>query len=75
MTRGKFQLIRKTEVNWNKNVREYTFIAVYNDGTPENKRFHKYIPMGSIDITVDNPNVQFELNKYYYVDFSEVQNG
>lgn len=46
--------------------------AVCSDETEENKRFHKYTPMGKIEMTVDNPNVSFEPGKEYYVDFSEV---
>lgn len=71
-TRGKFQCQSvKTFHGWN--VREYQFGTVCNDGTPENERFHKYTPSGTITIAVDNPNVNFEPGKYYYVDFSEVQ--
>jgi hypothetical protein len=53
--------------------REYEFFAVCNDGTPENDRFHKYTPSGSIRIAVDNPSVVFEPGKFYYVDFTEAQ--
>lgn len=72
MTRGKFQCLSKKEVHWNKEVRIYNFNAVCNDGTPENDRFHKYTPSGAIEITVDNPNVNFVPGKFYYVDFTEI---
>jgi len=72
MTRGKFQCYSDKRVYWNKDVHVYTFQAVCNDGTPENERFHKYTPSGSIEITVDNPNVVLEPGKFYYVDFTEV---
>lgn len=70
-TRGKFQCLSMKQYQYGG--REYEFTAVCNDGTPENDRFHKYTPAGHITITVDNPNVNFELGKYYYVDFSEAQ--
>lgn len=71
-TRGKFQLINDSKNCWNPTTRIYKFQAVCNDGTPENERFHKYTPSGSIEIAVDNPNVILELGKFYYVDFTEV---
>jgi hypothetical protein len=71
-TRGKFQCQSEKRFG-GYTAKEYRFIAVCNDGIPENERFHKYTPSGSIEITVDNPNVTFELGKFYYVDFSEAQ--
>jgi len=70
-TRGKFKCWRKSFQEYGGI--EYQFMAVCNDGTPENDRFHKYTPNGTVAITVDNPNVVFELGKYYYLDFTEVQ--
>jgi len=71
-TRGKFQCQSEKRGYWGT-AKTYGFSAVCNDGTPENERFHKYTPSGSIEITVDKPNVTFELGKFYYVDFSEAQ--
>ena len=71
-TRGKFTCQSEKRVFWSKETRVYEFSAVCNDGTPENDRFHKYTPNGTISITVDNPNVEFEIGKAYYVDFSKV---
>lgn len=51
--------------------KRYEFGAVYDNGLPENKRFAKYSPSGSISITVDNPAVKFEVGKSYYIDFTE----
>lgn len=70
-TRGKFQCFKASRYQGVS--REYQFNAVCQDGTPENDRFHKYTPSGTITIMVDNPNVEFEPGKYYYVDFSEAQ--
>lgn len=51
--------------------KRYEFGAVYDNGLPENKRFARYSPSGSISITVDNPAVKFEVGKSYYIDFTE----
>ena len=50
------------------------FSAVYDDGTPENQRFAKSTPSGSIEMAVDNPSAleQFEIGKSYYIDFTPV---
>lgn len=71
MTRGKFKCYSSTTFEGNGTARQYKFLAVCNDGTPENERFHRYTPSGTIEIMVDNPAVVFELGKFYYVDFSE----
>lgn len=48
--------------------------AVYDDGVEENRRFAKYTPNGSMEITIDNPPAAafFEIGREIYVDFSEV---
>lgn len=49
-------------------------IAVSDDKTPENERYHKYTPAGTLELYVDNPPVSehFEasLGKYVYLDIS-----
>lgn len=49
----------------------FHFNAVYDDGTPENKRFSKFTPSGNLDLQVMNTEVldQFEIGKEYYIDF------
>jgi hypothetical protein len=71
--RGKFKCRSKAEVYWNKDARVIVFDAVCNDGTPENQRFHRYTPAGTVDITVDNPSAAefFVLGQEYYLDFSK----
>lgn len=71
-TRGKFRCTSVKSYG-PQYAKEYAFSAVCQDGTPENDRFHKYTPSGTITISVDNPNVSFEPGKYYYVDFTETQ--
>lgn len=71
--RAKFRCA--TEKRYSKTAdaqRFYEFTAVYDDGTPENKRYAKYTPSGRLEITVDNPAVEFELGKDYYLDFTPV---
>lgn len=54
--------------------REVKLTAVTADGIPENERFHKYTPSGSITLSVDNPiafaALKEQLGKSLYVDFT-----
>lgn len=50
------------------NSREFNFSLVYDDGTPENKKFYSSSPSGSFKILVNNPAVNYEIGKYYYFD-------
>lgn len=52
--------------------RIYTFAAVYDTSTEENRRFTKATPWGDLKMRVDNPDVQFTIGTIYYLDFSEV---
>lgn len=72
MVRGKFKVVSVKHVDWNPDVRVIELSAVSNDGTPENERFHKYTPSGSITMTVDNPvaSDQLILGETFYVDFT-----
>ncbi len=74
MFRGKFQVQKIAQVHYNPSAREVTLQAVCNDGTPENERFHRYTPTGTITMVIDNPAVlaQIELGKHCFVDFSPV---
>ena len=73
--RGKFKLMESTQFDYSKDARRLKFSAVYSNDTPENERFHKATPSGEIVMTVDNPSAasQFEVGKYYYVDFSNAE--
>lgn len=72
--RAKLQLISQTESHYNRTAKVLKFQAVYDEDTPENIRFQKYTPSASAEFTIDNPAAieQFELGKFYYVDFTEV---
>ena len=73
MVRGKFKLDQIT-ANAGQSGKQLTFKAVCNDGTPENERFHRYTPSGSLSMYVDSEPAlaQFELGKEYYLDFTPV---
>ena len=47
--------------------------AVCADEVPENQRYHKHTPAGSLEITVTNPAAanQFAPGKVFYLDFTE----
>lgn len=72
--RAKVKLNEITSHAWNPNVKTFRFSAVCDDGTPENQKFQKYTPSGSIELMVDNPAVeaQFSLGGEFYVDFEPV---
>jgi len=54
--------------------REMRLVTVYDDVTPENQRFSKNTPSGTLTITVDNPSAAafFIPGKQYYLDFTAV---
>lgn len=53
--------------------RIYTFAAVYDTSTEENKRFTRATPWGEIKMRVDNPDVTFTPGDIYYLDFTEAE--
>jgi len=52
--------------------RIYTFSAVYDHTTEENRRFTKATPFGELRMRVDNPAVKFDTGVFYYLDFTAV---
>lgn len=74
-TRAKFKCISETRNSYNvaDGVRTYEFQAMYDADVPEDQRYAKYTPSGSLKITVDNPNVTFELGQQYYLDFTPAE--
>lgn len=72
-TRAKFQCQSETRHHWNSEARTYRFSAVYDHGlVEEDASFAKATPTGTLEIQVDNPNVQFERGAYYYLDITKV---
>lgn len=53
--------------------RSFRFAAEYDADLPEDQRYAKYTPSGDLRITVDNPNVEFEPGRSYYLDFTPVE--
>lgn len=73
MVRAKFQMNSLT--TYSGTYKTVTFTAVSDTTTEENKRFTKYTPSGTLTMSIDNPLAveQFELGKYYYVDFNPAE--
>jgi hypothetical protein len=53
--------------------RTYALTAVVDDGTPENERYHRYTPAGTLQISVDNPAVVLDLGADYYLDITPAE--
>lgn len=47
------------------------FTALYDASTPENERFTRATPSGTLVMTVDNPDVRFVPGRNYYLTFEE----
>lgn len=73
--RAKFRCQFETYKKWGPGdgqaTRTYEFMAVYDPDVPEDQRYAKASPSGSLTIQVDNPAVSFEPGKSYYLDFTE----
>lgn len=53
--------------------RTFRFAAEYDTTVPEDQRYAKYTPSGELRIAVDNPAVEFEPGRSYYLDFTPVE--
>jgi hypothetical protein len=69
-TRAKFVLQEEKRNAYQPGTRYLKFAAQYDPDCPEDQRFSKYTPSGTLEMTVDNPNAQFELGTAYYLDFT-----
>lgn len=69
MTRAKFKCVEEGRNEYSK---FYKFSPVIGDNE-ENKAFFKATPGGKIELNVVNENVNFEVNKSYFIDFTEVE--
>jgi hypothetical protein len=76
-TRAKFRCSeithRPKHNGTDETIRTTKFQAVTDEGIPENQRYHTATPSGSIEITVDNPLVDFVPGRSYYVDFTAAE--
>lgn len=73
MVRAKFQVQKIARTAWGNGV-EITLSPQYDTSIPEDQRFAKATPSGSITMYIDNPPASefLELGKYFYVDFTRV---
>lgn len=67
--RAKFVCNAVTDFGFSKEVK---LTAVHDTSTPENERFNKATPSGTLTMAINNPDasVQFKPGMSYYVDFS-----
>ena len=72
MVRAKFKV--QTVEHYEGAYRRVKLQAVSDDGIPENKRYHKYTPNGTIELSIDNPPASdvFAPGMSFYVDFTAV---
>lgn len=70
--RAKFRVSSVTDFGFTKQVK---LVAVSDDGIPENQRYHKATPSGTLEMTIDNPPAsdQFAPGREFYVDFTPVE--
>ena len=69
-TRAKFLCTGYDQNTDTSGPRFYQFTAVTNDSTPENERYYRATPSGSLRIGVDNPAVEFIPGSSYYLDIT-----
>lgn len=70
--RAKFQCQSEVRHSWSSDAKTYRFAAAYDPSVPEDERYAKATPTGSLEILVDNPAAQFQLGAYYYLDVTPV---
>lgn len=75
--RGKFKLTAIEQCSWAKGgsvAHTLKFRTIYDQSIPEDQRFAKATPTGSLEMQVDNPAAleQFALGGDYYLDFTPV---
>jgi hypothetical protein len=71
--RGKFTVISWTDFGTSS--RSVKLMPIYDTDTPEDQRFAKATPSGSIEMTIDNPVAlaELQIGKRFYVDFIPVE--
>lgn len=71
--RGKFRVAHVTD--FGNNFKEVQLTAVWDDGIPENARYSKATPTGTVTMTINNPPAsdQFVPGKEFYLDFTPVE--
>ena len=71
MVRAKFKVQKIAKQSWGGS--EISMWPEYDSAIPEDQRYAKATPSGSLTMSVDNPPAEefFELGKTYYLDFSK----
>lgn len=74
--RAKFRCTAEKTSRWSEGAdpsRSYEFSALYDPSVPEDQRYAKATPTGTLTIGVDNPAVAFVPGRAYYLDFTEAE--
>lgn len=74
--RCKFVCVSKTPIEHSlDNTHKVAFEARYHPETPEDQRFTKATPWGTLDVAISNPTAiaSLEVGKAYYLDLSPVE--
>lgn len=65
--RAKFRCV-KIERSIHASAIRYTFAPQYEPDVPEDQRYSRHTPSGELWLNVDNPDVEFDLGGFYYLD-------
>lgn len=72
--RAKFRCSTEATTKWaadQENApRTYQFTAAYDTTVPEDQRYAKATPIGTLTMQVDNPDVTFLPGRSYYLDLT-----
>lgn len=71
-TRAKFRCNDCTPLAWGADQYKFTAITADNSEIPEDRAFWNATPVGTLDMTINNPAVKFVPGKCYYLDITEV---
>jgi hypothetical protein len=77
-TRAKFRCTDEVQRTYNRQadpIRSYEFHAMYDESIPDDQRYAKTTPLGTLTITVDNPAIVFEPGTSYYLDITPADEG
>jgi hypothetical protein len=71
--RAKFRCVSETKHFYgDPAARTLRFDAIYSPDIPEDQRYAKATPTGTLEMRVDNPSAQFTVGAFYYLDFVPV---
>ena len=72
MVRGKFQVTKIAKTSYGST--EITLTPNYDSSIPEDRKYAKSTPSGTIQLSVDNPPAveYLALGEFVYVDFTKV---